>query len=229
MRLNPQKQTRTSQVQQLPQRPQVPQGPQRPAPPDVPQTQEELDALAAKRTELKAQLESVTDRREELADQLEDADAAGRPGLEARIQMLDAQSVLLEQEIINADGAIAAGVASGLVSESQGEQVITVETPGDEGVSREVLATAMLAEAFAFVLLGVFFYRRVLRRARELFGGGADSRRLDQLQNSVDAIAVEIERISEGQRYVTKALHEGFTSPASAEAGDEVLVRRKNS
>lgn len=38
--------------------------------------------------------------------------------------------------------------------------------------------------------------------------GPTDTRRLDQLQQSVDTIAVEIERISEGQRFVTKMLGE---------------------
>lgn len=35
-----------------------------------------------------------------------------------------------------------------------------------------------------------------------------DQRRFDQLQQSVDVIALEVERISEGQRYVTKILNE---------------------
>jgi hypothetical protein len=79
------------------------------------------------------------------------------------------------------------------------------------------------------VLLGVVFYKWVMRRAREGFARGApeDARRMDQLQNSVDAIAVEIERISENQRYVTKALSEGTQPIGSAEAREEALVPRK--
>ena len=79
------------------------------------------------------------------------------------------------------------------------------------------------------VLLGVLFYRWVSRHARARFsrGGAEDSRRADQLQNSVDTIAVEVERISEGQRYVTKALNEGVQPAVGAPAGQEVLVHRK--
>jgi len=50
---------------------------------------------------------------------------------------------------------------------------------------------------------------------------------MDQLQNAVDAIAVEVERISEGQRYVTKMLNDGSAQPIGVEAGENVLVRRK--
>jgi hypothetical protein len=36
---------------------------------------------------------------------------------------------------------------------------------------------------------------------------------LERLEESVDAIAIEVERISEGQRFVTKLLSEGHASP----------------
>jgi hypothetical protein len=50
---------------------------------------------------------------------------------------------------------------------------------------------------------------------------------MDQLQTAVDAIALEVERISEGQRYVTKVLGEGAAQPVDVDAGEQVLVRRK--
>ena len=40
------------------------------------------------------------DRREELADQLEDADPAARTGLEERIKILDDRSGRLEREVL---------------------------------------------------------------------------------------------------------------------------------
>jgi chaperonin cofactor prefoldin len=207
----------------------APQPPTVASPPEAPRTPNELQALAAKRSELKQQLESVTDRREELADQLEEVDAAARPGLEARIRILDERATRLEREILQADDAIAAAVAAG-VGEGPREEVIEVPPPLTEDVvPRDVLANALIAEALAFLLLGVFAYRSLMKRARERFSRGtsADSARLDQLQNAVDAIAVEVERISEGQRYVTKALGEGFQPVGSAEAREKVGVPRK--
>jgi hypothetical protein len=216
-----------------PQRPgQRPQGPQTPAPappPEVPQTRDELEALAAKRSELVHQLESVTDRREEVADQLEDADAAARPGLEARLQMLDERSVRLEREILQTDDAIAAAAASGVGNAPRHEEHIMVPPPSENFVSKEVLANALLAEAVAIVLVGILLYRSLLKRARQRFERGtpADSSRLEQLQHSVDAIAVEVERISEGQRYVTKALNEGMQPGVGAGAREEAMIPRK--
>jgi chaperonin cofactor prefoldin len=211
--------------------PQTPRAPRAPAPaaPDMPRTPAEFDALVAKRSELKQQLESVTDRREELADQLDEADAAARPGLEARIQQLDDRASRLEQEILQADDAIATAVAAG-VGEGPREESTEAPPPLPENfIPKDVLANALLAEALAFVLIGMIVYRSLLRRARERYSRGApaDSARLDQLQNAVDAIAVEVERISEGQRYVTKALGEGFQPVESAAAGEKVGIPRK--
>ena len=42
----------------------------------------------------------------------------------------------------------------------------------------------------------------------------ADDGRIEQLQQSVDAIAVEIERIAEAQRFTTKLLSERDQSPS---------------
>jgi chaperonin cofactor prefoldin len=207
----------------------APQMPKPPAAPDVPRTPAELDALAAKRSELKQQLEGITDRREELADQLEDADAAARPGLEERIQLLDERASRLEREILLADDAIAAALAAGVQGESHDLIAEVPPPPSEDMVPKEVLANALLAEALALVLIGVLVYRSLLKRARERFarGGPQDSARLDQLQNAVDAIAVEVERISEGQRYVTKALDEGFQPVGSGDAGQKIGVPRK--
>jgi hypothetical protein len=217
-------------VNQNPQpKPVLAQAPKPPAAPDVPRTPAELDALAAKRSELKQQLEGITDRREELADQLEDADAAVRPGLETRIQILDERASRLEREILLADDAIAAATAAGVQGQSHDLIAEVPPPPSDDMVPKEVLANALLAEALAFVLVGILVYRSIMKRARDRFsrGGPHDSGRLDQLQNAVDAIAVEVERISEGQRYVTKALGEGLQPMARTEAGEKVGVPRK--
>ena len=208
--------------------PQAPAPPAPPPPPDLPRTPEELEALVNKRLELKLQLESVSDRREDLAEQLEDADPAARTGLEERIKILDDRSGRLEREILLADDAIAAGMASGLGKPEQ-EGPTTVQVLTDEGISKDVVANLMLGEALAFVLLGVVFYRWMMKRAREGFGRASpeDARRMEQLQNSVDAIAIEVERVSENQRYVTKALNEGLQPEAAAKAREESFVPRK--
>jgi hypothetical protein len=54
-----------------------------------------------------------------------------------------------------------------------------------------------------------------LQRSGRLSNPGADLREirdgLGQLQHAVDAIAIEVERLSEGQRFTTKLLAESVT------------------
>jgi len=58
----------------------------------------------------------------------------------------------------------------------------------------------------ALSLVGAFFMWRIERRAREPHMSGAPlaTERLDQLQQSVDAVAIEVERIGESQRFAVK-------------------------
>ncbi len=213
-------QARGTTVTQQPTAPAAP-----PAPPQSPANPAELRALAEKRSEIEHQLESITDRREELADQLTEAQVGARPGLEARIGVLDERAARLEQEILLADDAIATALASGIRME-RFQVTEGVPPPDFERVDRDVVFGGFLA----FVLLGFALYRWGFARARARFaraGAPADAARMDQLQTAVDTIALEIERISEGQRYVTKVLGEGTAQPVDVDAGEQVLVRRK--
>ena len=89
----------------------------------------------------------------------------------------------------------------------------------------------ILKEIFTFVLaiVGIGCFTGVLTtwikyRAKRVVSGdltarlGEISDRMAKLDNAVDAMAVEVERISEGQRFVTKLLAERGTTPALADA-----------
>lgn len=56
------------------------------------------------------------------------------------------------------------------------------------------------------LLLGLYVAWRVAPRMRRELTSGVPvfDERLDRLQQSLDAIAVEVERVGEGQRFVTK-------------------------
>lgn len=62
------------------------------------------------------------------------------------------------------------------------------------------------------VVVGVWWMWRVVTRARGSSEAAASAlpadRALDQLQQSVDAIALEVERIGEAQRYTAKVVSE---------------------
>jgi hypothetical protein len=221
-------QTRVGRGQERGQGTPAPPPPPAPGPPD----QHELHTLVGRRTELAAQIESLTERREEVADQLHGAEAAARPGLIARLGALDERIVRLEQEIVEADDAIAAAISAGVIAPpSPVEQTETTEQPWDMSTFSEEAVAVIAGQTIVFVLLAIILYQIGWRRAAAKFSRGRpeDSGRIDQLQNSVDAIAVEIERISEGQRYVSKVLNEGAAQDIVATGGQEeaIPVRRK--
>ena len=60
--------------------------------------------------------------------------------------------------------------------------------------------------------------RKMERDAAQPRIPGEVSQRLERMEQAIDAIAVEVERISEGQRFVTKLLAERATAPAALPA-----------
>ena len=62
------------------------------------------------------------------------------------------------------------------------------------------------AAHIGLMLVGAYFVWRIASRAQQpqLSGVEQSDERLEHLQQSVDAIALEVERIGEGQRFITK-------------------------
>ena len=74
-------------------------------------------------------------------------------------------------------------------------------------------------------LLAVLFAlgaQRLMARQRPAI----DQNRFDQLQQSVDVIALEVERMSEGQRYVTKILNEKLRPSIDSGEAQPIAVNR---
>ena len=63
----------------------------------------------------------------------------------------------------------------------------------------------MVAEGAVFLLLGVVLWRLGLARGRRQTVR-AEAPRDDRMQQAVDAIAIEVERLSEGQRFINNIL-----------------------
>jgi hypothetical protein len=74
----------------------------------------------------------------------------------------------------------------------------------------------------AFVIVGLplarAFARRMDRRS-EPASAGEIAPRLDRIEQAIEAIAIEVERVSEGQRYTTKAISDLRGLPASNPIG----------
>ncbi len=175
----------------------------------VPESREELRELLTQRSELSEQLSAVSARRAGLAEQVRNSgDGVTRTGLEARLSLLDQRILQLETDLATTGRQIAMAPAE------------LVEGAYNQGRNDEGFEEGMMAGGFSvlFASLVVFFFvrRRWKRRARGLPAQTGDStQRLERLENGMEAIAIEIERISEGQRFVTKLLSES-QSPVGA-------------
>lgn len=173
----------------------------------VPQTAVEVRAMRAQRTELSNQLSSAVGRRDDIVDQLREASASERPGLEARLKVLDDRIVEIEAEIART-GELIAQAPGELLSSS------TTQGPSVGGIQFRSVDTTGIAVVFTlFVLAPIAFTvaRLLWKRASAPPRPRLDAEtqeRMRRLESAVDTVAVEVERISEGQRFVTKLLAE---------------------
>ena len=87
-----------------------------------------------------------------------------------------------------------------------------MEIPGE--LIPIVLFICIAATAIG-VPLAKAFAKRIESQPRDLRLPPDVTARLDRMENAIDAIAVEIERISEGQRFTTKLLSERVDKAAA--------------
>jgi hypothetical protein len=204
--------------------PQAPTGPARPAvivtdAPGVgtftiptPTTAREIAAIKAQREELSNQLQSVDSRRSKLMSQLrQTSDPTAVKGLEDRLALLDKRQIQLESDIATT-GQLLTSVPAGLLASASSPAVFAGLGSG------QVVAISIVGIIFVLAPLAMGFARTIWKRANAPGLPPAayteTAQRLERLESSVDTIAVEIERISEGQRFVTKLLSEGAAAPA---------------
>jgi hypothetical protein len=204
-------------------------------------TRADVSALDIRRTELRHQLESNTERRSLLSSQLQEA--RGTPmqrDLEARIQALDVRTARIDQQLNQIDDAVNAALAQG-ISVDRGPQggPQMPQMPAIQGMPgmppimsgrefKNTIARVMFFEGLGFVLLGLILWRFMRRRgpAPPVRLAAEETARLEQLQRNVDVIALEVERISEGQRYVAKLLSDK-QSAIGAGAAQDISSRRE--
>ncbi len=170
-------------------------------------------AQVAQRKELRDQLDMLQNERRHVASELEDASLIGanRSGLEKRLGEIDVRTSAVDKQLAAADEAVAkaASIPGAVIEEPT--RMIVRSGPPEEAI--------ILGGIFIFVVLlpiSIAYARRIWRR-----GGAAVAAvptdlmdRMARLDQAVDAIAIEIERIGEGQRFMTRL----FTDKDSARA-----------
>jgi hypothetical protein len=165
------------------------------------------EALSNQKTVLRDQLEELTDQRSSLVGQLNSGESGisgpVRSGLEQRVASLDKSIAGVDQQIALVDGQIAnaAAVPGAVVPKPE---------PIHRGPPDEVY---VLIGMFMFVFLlplSIAFARRIWKRSSVVVQNiPADlMARIQRIEHAVESSSLELERIGEGQRFITKLFSE---------------------
>ena len=201
--------------------PQATAAPQPPAPPPppgvataapaiagirVPTSKADVEALRTLRSELSKQITSASDRRDEaVRDLRRSPDGAARSGLEGRIAVLDQRIMQLEADLAESGRALAMAP-----TQFVGQPVVGIPDqrygPFSPG---QLTGITIVSIVFIWGPLAWAIGRTMLKRwahpkpAPQVIESTA---RLERMEQAIDAVAIEVERISEGQRFVTQAM-----------------------
>jgi FtsZ-binding cell division protein ZapB len=176
----------------------------------IPQSVQEIEGLRSRRSELVDQLNRASNRREEVLRDMRDATNAERAGLEQRLTALDGRMVQIEADIAATERALTNASPAMLGAAAQAEEAAELarrqaEPPIDEDA---IMIMGFMAMVMMIPIV-IAYTRRIWKRpqaARAL--SPATEGRLERIEQAVEAIAVEVERVSEGQRFVTKLMSE---------------------
>ncbi|MEP6781980.1 MAG: hypothetical protein ABJC26_18925 [Gemmatimonadaceae bacterium] len=196
--------------------PSVAKIPAPPAPPALPQAADpplasasldgmSMSGLLSLRAEVSKQLTSAMSRRADLAHDLRRTNSLAQDGVLAHIKQLDGRILQLESDL---DGVGRQISAHSTTSQSTLPPVLPNNNPF--GISSDdMIPIVVVFTIFVLCPIALSFSRMLWKRGSRpqapLANRDSDLR-MERVEQAVDAIAVEIERISEGQRFVTQLL-----------------------
>jgi len=183
-------------------------------------------ALVHQRDELGNQMERLKDERRDITNRLRGEEPIGdadKAGLEKRLTTIDGRIEALDKQIAGADAQVASAAAvPGAI----------VERPPEvrNGPPEEFFVLGGIFMFVAILPISIAYARRIWRRGAATVAALPRDilERFTQIDQAVESIAVEVERIGEGQRFITRVLSEQGR-PALGEAaprGIEVRGRR---
>ena len=182
------------------------------------------EGFKAQRRELSNQLEELESTRRDISSQLQQlpANSPEQKGLETRMTDVDSRIATVDQMLASNAAQIAtASAVPGAVVEPP--QVIR------NGPPEEAYIVGTIFMFVFFLPISIAFARRIWRRSaavvtsfpREI----AD--RLSRMEQAVEATAVEVERIGEGQRFLTRLFTEGEGARAIGAGAAQPLERKQ--
>jgi hypothetical protein len=182
--------------------------------------------------EIIRQLERNQQVRENLMDRSASVGIPARDALAKQIAGIDAANADLQARFSDIVGKIAQAEAQNHFSQ------MTLPPPPPEfpppnayGIDPQAITAVFLLLSIAIIVpLSLGLTRRLWRRPQQAPPAPdtetISKARLDRLEQAVDTIAIEIERISEGQRFVTRVLTERPASvrPAANDAPETAAL-----
>ena len=177
--------------------------------PGAAMSRQDVANLRARRSELSDQLESATGRRRSLAEQIRRADGVNKAGLESRLATLDQRIVRLEGELDAVGQQLASPQAAEYVAQTK--PPVTFVPPMRGNIDPEPIIICFILFVLSPIALSIsrLIWKRGSRMAMQPPAMRAESgERLERIEQGMDAIAIEVERVSEGQRFVTRLLSE---------------------
>ena len=182
------------------------------------------EGFKAQRRELSNQLDELQSTRREITSQMEDVSAGSteQKALETRITDIDSR-------IATVDHMLASNAAQ--IAQAAAIPGAVVEAPRviDQGPPEEAYVLGGLFMILVFFPLSVALARRIWRRSAAVVTSFPRevTERLSRMEQAVEATAVEVERIGEGQRFLTRLFTEGEGARAIGAGAAQPLERKQ--
>ena len=208
----------------------APQMPVRISQPGSPR--EVYQAVQAKREVLGEYMNRLLNRRNNVAERLANPriESAEKEALEEHLKELNTRIIDMEKQLHKSDAEVAA--AAGIPGATTREP----REINNGGPPEEMLIIGTVFSGVALVIVAAAYARRLWKGTTKIVSQvpAAMEARLNRFEQSIDAIAIEIERVSEGQRFLTKVLSDenpraigaGAAQPIETRAGVADPIRR---
>lgn len=179
-------------------------------------------AAKAQRRELGRQMDILDSQRSELSSQLQEQPAptgANLKGLETRITEVDSRISNLQKAISDADAQVAK--AAGIPGAA-----IELPDPPRTGPPEEAFVLGGMFMIVVFLPLSIAYARRIWKRGGQVVAALPKeiAERITRVEQVVESTAIEVERIGEGQRFMTRVLTENTSHGLGLGAGQQAAA-----
>jgi hypothetical protein len=163
---------------------------------------EMYEAMRSQRQVIQNQLDNALSDRYSIASRIREGEISGpdKAGLEQRLEVMDARIIELQQHLATAERqeALAAalpGAHTRDIREQRAEE-------------REIILGSSIALMFVIAIpMTLVWARRLWKKNAVTINLPPElGQRLDSIERGIEATAIEVERIGEGQRFVTQLL-----------------------